>query len=430
KFYGGGNSSTVISATTTISGGNFYGSISKGGKTGSVTTASLEFKLGANPIGFYGTFTLENLSGSGVIQVGKDASVTVNSAEAGNVTVEQTEYWQTKTYFTDNSGNLTLSVKDNVPGEASVVANTVVGIAPANPMTAPVGAKLVLDTKVGVKFYFNKAEVTESFTYSVVLGGKKIVSGAYADLKEEGEYLVLSFGGIGLSDFMTEFEIVSECIFDTNKAKYNTIVKLAELGAENTEVYKEKQLFWSIADLGRVAKDPDGAIHNQFLYDVTSKATGKGGEEGALLTFTGKNLYMNDAVGIRLYGRAASLEDIKNMKVIVEGDNVTRLCSISEGVLKNGAYEFTVDIFFSVLKMHDTIEIEIVDKNGKKCLTLSDQVDWIAKTILTKEPENNLAKQVLIYIQKVDRFVNEYDSGIITPPEMGGEAELGGKVEL
>ncbi|MBR5296075.1 MAG: hypothetical protein IKU24_05750, partial [Clostridia bacterium] len=73
KFYGGGNSSTVTSATTTISGGEFYESISKGGKTGAVTTASLAYTLGANPIGFYGTFTLENLSGSGVIQVGKDA---------------------------------------------------------------------------------------------------------------------------------------------------------------------------------------------------------------------------------------------------------------------------------------------------------------------------------------------------------------------
>ncbi|MBR5296100.1 MAG: hypothetical protein IKU24_05875, partial [Clostridia bacterium] len=430
NFYGGACDGSVATATTTITGGDFYGTISKGGKTGAVTTASLAYTLGANPIGFYGTFTLENLSGSGVIQVGKDASVTVNSAAAGNITVEQTEYWQSQTYFTDNSGNLTLSVKDNVPGEAAVLGNTVVGTAPANPMTAPVAARLVLDTKVGAKFYFNKAEITENFSYSVVLGGKEIASGAYADLTEEGEYLVLSFGGIGLSDFMTEFEIVSECIFDTNKAKYNSIVKLAELGAASTKVFKEQQMFYSIADLGRVAKDPNGAVHNLFLYDVVSGASGSRGEEGALLTFTGKNLVMNDAIGIRLYGKAASLEDIENMKVIVEGDNVTRLCEISEAVLKNGMYEFTVDIFFSVLKMHDEIEIEIVDKNGKTCLTLCDQVDWIAKSIITKEPENNLAKQVLAYIQKVDRFVNEYESGIITPPEVGGEAELGGKVEL
>ena len=78
-----------------------------------------------------------------------------------------------------------------------------------------------------------------------------------------------------------------------------------------SKLHKEKQLFYAIADLGRVANS-NSPMHNLGYYKVISKATGEGAEEDALLTFTGKNLLMSDAMGIRLYGEALSAEDIKN----------------------------------------------------------------------------------------------------------------------
>ncbi len=428
-FYGGGESATIPTVNTTINGGAFRGSVTKGAKTSGVTTATLTFNLGTKPITFYGTTTVESLTGSGIIQVGKDASVTITGAEEGNVTVSQVEYWQDRTYLTDSTGKLTLSVADYVCGQGAVDANTVVGTYKEATFVAPVSAKLLLDTRVGVKFYFNKADITEDFTYTVLLGGQKLAEGGFADLTAEGEYYVLSFGGIGLSDFMTEFAILGETIYDANSAKYNTIVKLAELGAASCTEFRDKQLFYSIADLGRVVLNPGFAEHDLHHTAVTSRASGSAAEEGALLTFTGKNLLMNDALGIRLYGTAASAESVNGLKILVDGEDVTSVCDVSEPVLVGDRYEFTVDIFFSVSKMQNKMDFEIFDQNGKKCLTLSDQVDWVAQSIINKEPDNSLAKHVLIYIQAVDNYLNR-DVSIVNPPEAGTEAELGGKVEL
>ncbi len=429
NFYGGGNAGSASAVNTTISGGAFRNSITKGGNTGAVTTATLEFRLGQAPIRFYGTFTLENLTGSGVIQVGKNASVTVSGGTAGNVAVEQVEYWQDQTYFTDSTEKITLSVIDDAPGTASVSGHTVVGVAPSEKLATPVAARLVLDTRVGIKFYFNKSDVSESFSYTVVMGEKELASGEYKDLTEEGEYLVLSFGGIGLSDFMTEFSIESEAIYDESAENHNTVVELAELGAANCEKYREKQMFYAIADLGRCAKDPASVQHNLAYRDIVSASSGQIGEDGALLSFTGKNLLMSDAIGLRLYSRAQSAEAVDGMKVIFDGKDVTAMCDISEAVLGTDGYEFTVDVFFSVSKMQNRFDIQILDENGKRCLTLSDQVDWVAQMIINKEPDNALAKQILIYIQKTNDYINPTIHPI-APSTPGGEAEIGGKVEL
>ncbi len=434
-FYGGCNDSAVITdVTTEIKGGIFEGVVAPGCyKTSStskvINTPVFDLIVGEGYLAFLGETTIPSLKGEGTILVGKDASVTVTSAAEGSVAIEQIDLWQDKTYFTDNSGNLTLSVLDNVPGSASVSGNTVVGTLPTEQPIAPVAARLVLDTRVGVKFYFEKADITETFSYRILLGDKEIAQGDFNSFTEEDGYYVLFFGGIGLSDFMTEFSIQSENYYDSNKDNYNTVVKLAELGAQNCELYKEKQLFYAIADLGRVAKEPASAVHNLGYYRVKTQSEGSGAEEGALLTFTGKNLVMSDALGIRLYGEALSAEDVKEMTIYVGGENVTSLCEVSLPVLKDGKYEFTVDILFSVSKMNSVSQIKVTDQNGKACLSLSDQVDWIAQAIVDKEPENTLAEQVLIYIQKVDNYLNDYN--YITPPsEPGNESEIGGGVDI
>ena len=53
---------------------------------------------------------------------------------------------------------ITLSVKDNTPGEASVVGNTVVGVAPANPMTSPVAASYGSNLQVAGTAVFRHPE--------------------------------------------------------------------------------------------------------------------------------------------------------------------------------------------------------------------------------------------------------------------------------
>jgi hypothetical protein len=294
---------------------------------------------------------------------------------------------------------------------------------------SPIGAKLLLDTKVCVKFYFNKNDITENFTYTVKLGGNVIASGTYSDLTAEDEFYVLTFSGIGLSDFATEFEVISAAMYDPDFSEHNTIIKLAEIGAENAEKPSEKALFYAIADLGRVVKDPESAKHGLNYQEITPKSSAKKGDENALLTFTGKNLVMSDAIGIRLNGTVENVEDTTGLKVVVNGKDVTSLCDISTPTLIDGKYKFSIDIFLSVSKMASIKNISVYDQNEKLCLKLSDQVDWIAQSIITNEPENNLAKQTLIYIQKAYNYIHEIEQ-VVNPSTPGTEVEIGGKVEL
>jgi hypothetical protein len=88
-----------------------------------------------------------------------------------------------------------------------------------------------------------------------------------------------------------------------------------------------------------------------------------------------------------------------------------------------------VDIFVSAGKMQSKMDIVIYDKNEKACLKLSDQIDWIAQSIITREPKNTLAKQVLIYIQKVYNYVNDIQH-VIAPVSSTGVGEFGDKIGL
>ncbi len=301
-------------------------------------------------------------------------------------------------------------------------------------LIAPVSAKLILDKYIGVKFYFNKAYVDEAFTYSVTLNGKNapLAEGDFSDLTEEEGLYVLSFNGIGLSDFMTEFTLTGSTISDPNAAEYNSVYKLAELGFANSEDdTKEKVLFSSIVDLANAAAGKE-TEHGLTYNTVITKSSGKGAEEGASLSFTGKNLLMNDAIGLRLYGQADSVESVKGLKVFTDGVNdITSVCEISTPVYNEakGKYTFTVDMFFDVAKMTGEKTFTVKDSQGVLCLELTDRIDWIAQMIITKEPDNTLAKQVLIYIQKANEYYN--GSSVVKPMEPGEEEEIGGgKIEI
>ncbi len=427
-FYGGSENANVSSIHNILQDGTWPESIHEGNKAGEVTTITRGLGLGQGTPVVYGEITFDTISGEGVLQVGKDASVTISGEAKGKVTVEQIEAWQDRTYFTATGSDITIFVLDKVSGTATVEDNSVIGSVLDVTYTAPVAVSLVLDTRVGVRFYFVKETVTEDFNYKVTMGGKTLAEGNYASLTEEDAYMVLSFGGIGLSDFMTEFVLEGDTIRDSYSKNYDTIVEIADLGAQKLAVTTDKELFQSIADLGRVERGMD-AKYSLFYQKVTPNSTGKSGEEGSLLSFKRKNLLMSDAIGIRLYGTAKNADDCKDLQVIVDGKDVTKLCDISDAVLEDGVYKFTVDIFIKAVTMHDKMNIEILDQNKKMCLTLSDQVDWIAQQILNNEPDNDLAKQVLIYIQKVYNFVNNVQT-VIPPSAPGTEIEIGDKVKF
>ncbi len=429
SFYGGNNAGKSASATTTIAGGTFNGTVVPGSATGSTTKAPeliLSAETGSPKI--FGNVTCTKaIGGDGEILLGKNASVTVDGNVEGNLTVKQTEGWLNgvQYFYAKDITGATINITSIKGSSGSYKESFENGYTVVGHSVSPVAAKLLLDTRVSVKLYFAKDEIKDDFTYQVYLGDKELGS----ETVIEDDYYVIIFDGVGLSDFTTEFAIRGNAIYDPNEQNHNTIVKLAEIGAEATTKANEKALFRSIADLGRVAKDPDGAKYNLNYKNVVPSASGQGAEEGALLTFTGKNLLMSDAMGIRLYGEAKTAEDLNNIQIFVDGEDVTSMCDISEAVQNGDKYEFTVDLFISVSKMQYEKRIVILDQNGKTCLQLTDRVDWIAQMIIDKEPENNLAKQVLIYIQKTYDYIHNINE-IVDPSTPGNESEIGGKVEL
>ncbi len=298
----------------------------------------------------------------------------------------------------------------------------------------PVSAKLVLDKYVGVKFYFNKADVDEDFTFLVTLPGREtpLAEGTFSNLAEEGELYVLSFNGISLSDFDTEFTLSGKTLWDPNADRYNSVTKLAKLGADYyIDGERDDKLFKSIVDLGKAAAGEKTEYALSYKQD-TPASSGKGAEEGASLRFTGKNLLMNDTIALRLYGTTDNTDAVEGLKVIFNNKyNVTHMCEISTPVYseEKGVYTFTVDIFFSTNTMEEAVTITINDSEGKLCLELNDRIDWVAQMILAKEPDNALAKQVLIYIQSINDYLRK-DHPVITPTKPGDETEIGDKVEI
>ncbi len=301
-------------------------------------------------------------------------------------------------------------------------------------IAAPVSAKLVLDKYIGVKFYFNKAEIGDDFTYSVTLSGKEapLAEGTFSDLTEEDGLYVLYFNGIGLSDFDTEFTLAGETIWDPNAENYNSVLELAEIGADSYTDPMIVNLFYSIADLGRVANGTVPA-HGLSYIEEASEASGISAEDGAKISFVGKNLVMNDAIGIRLYGVCDNMEDVEGMKITLDGKkDITSFCDISVPVYDEALckYRFEVDVYFSASKMDGEFTLLITDGDGKRCLSLTDRVDWVAQAIVSKEEENVLAKQILIYIQVTNGYELESKPPVITPSKPGDEIELGDKIEI
>ncbi len=296
----------------------------------------------------------------------------------------------------------------------------------------PVSAQLLMDRYISILLYFNKADIDSEFTYQVTLEGQDapFVSGDYTDLKRSGNYSVLEIKGIGLEFFNTTFNIEGRTFWDPNVERYNSVVKLAELGVVSYESPRIKQLFKSIADLGRVY-DNEAVSYDLHCFKEAPGSSGLAAEEGAAVTFTGKNLLMSDAIGLRLYGSCDSEDAVQGMKVTLDGaKDITDICEISELAFdaQTGKYTFTVDIYVSVSKMEEEMVILITDGDGKRCIELHDRVDWVAQKILSKEPDNALAEYVLIYIQSVKAYMGE--DVLVKPSVPGEETELGGKLEI
>ena len=438
-FYGGTNAGTASSASTVIVGGTFHGNAVPGCKSTSsgVANPTLEIRLqNGRSVTFYKNTTATSLQGEGgTIRIGTNSTVSLTGSVTGSFTLDQTGNWsQGKTYL---SGPMTASqvnvVTSGTGSFRKTVSDGVLTVVGRGDGVAPVAANLVLDNRVGVKFYFAKEDVTEGFTYQVTLAGNAvpIASGTGREMEEVGDYKVLFFTGIGLEDFLTEFTLSGSTINDPDASYYNTILKLAELGvASSNPGTTAERLFQSIADLGRVAHG-DAAVYGLTYTDLVPNSSGQGPEAGASVTFTGKNLLMEGTLGLRLYGRAVSQEAIDEITVLVDGEDVTSHAALSQGVYDagSGKYSFTLDLYLCVKEMDEEMTVLVRDGAGRRCLSLTDRMDWIAKTIVTREPTNDLAKQVLIYIQAVNAFVKQ-ENVVIPAPEAGSETPVGDTVSL
>jgi hypothetical protein len=79
-------------------------------------------------------------------------------------------------------------------------------------------------------------------------------------------------------------------------------------------------------------------------------------------------------VGIRFKGNVSKASDAEGLTVIVNGIDVTdRVC------VKVNDTAVNVDIFFSIYGVTKEFKLQILDRNGKNCLTMYDRLDSVAE---------------------------------------------------
>jgi hypothetical protein len=340
------------------------------------------------------------------IKIGKNTAIVAENV-SGTVSLNQTQGWLCKKYFTIVSGNgefgeiTTASdafgnyaTEDYMVGEEGPAYVTrLYGVS-----ADPIAASLILDQKLTVRVLFDPEDIAPygtDFTFAAALG-ENALDTVFEEYTVDGvTYASYLIKGIGLGNFTEAIEI-SGAAFDTLTF---SVVGLADEGAEYyaTENAIASRLFKSIADLGRKENGEDAEY--DLVVSAVNWTPADDQKPKALderLTMKTVGLIMSDAIGIRLNGETA-----ETLKFIVNGKDVTSNCVVtaSEGT-------FTADMYVKVSMMTSPLNIVITDAEGVAMFTMTVRVDALAEQIAASTEEDaQLIDFALAYVQAADAYV-------------------------
>ena len=324
--------------------------------------------------------------------------IEATSAE-GEINFEQVDKWKNATYLTLPAGhNATVNV--TTAKDAYGYFETVLGesgeVIEVHGAPLKLGASMILTDRIALKFQLSKEAVdaVESFTYSFTLpDGTVLAEGTKADLKEmmeitEFEYYTLTLRSLGIGQFDTPVTANIKGIWENDTFSISTLATAAVTAWEGNDSFV--LMAKAIVNMAKAAKGeavPYLLTPDEVIYERKTPTR----DEAALVSFTDKSLLMSSAVGVRLSGTVANAADAEGLVVKVNGGDVT-----AKAAIRTEVTGVTVDLYFTAYGMSEEFKLEILDKNGKNCLTMYERLDSFATQYGT---EHALAYALLSYVQ-------------------------------
>lgn len=324
--------------------------------------------------------------------------IEATSAE-GEINFEQVDKWMNATYLTLPAGhNATVNVTtakgaygyfETVLGDKGEVIE-VCGAA------LKMGASMILTDRIALKFQLSKEAVdaVENFTYSFTLpDGTVLAEGTKADLKEmmeitEFEYYTLISKSLGIGQFDTPITVNIKGLWENDTFSVSTLATAAVTAWEGNDNFV--LMAKAIVNMAKAAKGeavPYTLTPDEVVYERKTPTK----DRDALVSFTNKSLLMSSAVGIRLSGTVGDAADVEGLVVKVNGNNVT-----DRALIRVDGTKLTVDLYFTAYGMSKEFRLEILDQNGKNCLTMYERLDSFATQY---GREHALAYALLSYVQ-------------------------------
>lgn len=392
-----------------INGGTFYGDVIATSPAALEARQLGDIQIVVEPktrdVTVYGSiasrFAAEKIALKGsTYKVLVDAVGSLNATSAeGVIDFQQVDKWKNATYLTLPAGH-TATVNVSTSPEAYGYFETVLGengeIVEVYGSALKMGASMVLTDRIAIKFQLSKEAVDaiENFTYSFTLpDGTVLAEGTKADLAEmieitEFEYYTFILKSLGISQFETPITVNIKGLWENDTFSISTLAESAVSAWEGNDDFV--LMAKAIVNMAKAAQNealPYALTPDAVVYERKTPTH----DEEALLQVSQKSLLMSSAVGVRISGTVASATDAEGLVVKVNGHDVTRLAKIGVDGTK-----VTVDLYFSAFGMGEEFELQILDKNGKNCLTMLERLDAFAAQYGT---DHALAYSLLSYIQ-------------------------------
>ena len=329
-----------------------------------------------------------------------DVSSKIEATSAtGTVHLEQVNMWKNATYLTLPAGH-TATVNVTTGKDAYGYFETVLGesgeVVEVRGTALKVGASMILTDRIALKFQLSKEAVdaVESFTYSFTLpDGTVLAEGTKADLQEVlditgFEYYTLTLKALGIGQFDTLITANVKGVWENDTFSISTLATAAVTAWEGSDSFV--LMAKAIVNMAKAAKGeavPYLLTPDEVIYERKTPTR----DEAALVSFTDKSLLMSSAVGVRLSGTVANAADAEGLVVKVNGGDVT-----AKAAIRTEVTGVTVDLYFTAYGMSEEFKLEILDKNGKNCLTMYERLDSFATQYGT---EHALAQALLSYVQ-------------------------------
>jgi len=383
------------SIRVTVTGGSFKDihTVSRYGDDLKLTgTAILSVEQNAEKtLRFNGTASIDSLTATGdEIELGKFASLEVKSL-TGNLCVKQAEGWIARDYLILPAG-ASYTVLESADcfgkyGTDDSIRVYGLGIDAA-------GATIILDTRLGARILFNKAEVDaigDAFEVTVKLGDKVLATATYEDLVEYRGYYSMIVNGIGVTDMATDFTVSGQASLSIS------MLDLVQMG-QKTWSGKWLELCNALENFHKVYNldQPVGYAPEAVADEMTARR----GNAGAQIYSATAGLLMTDAAGVRL--TMILRQNPVNPVVTVNGNVIENCVTVTETKIGGTTYyETQIDLYFKAGAMEDVFEI-VVSSDLGTYMTYGDTVARIAYQLASDADNENAdnAAALLYYVQK------------------------------